>query len=358
MKAVILAAGKATRLRPVTLTMPKALVPVANKTLIGYAFDVLKAAGFNDIGIVVNELESPIPQTLGDGSSLGIHLEYIVQAEQKGLAHAISLCHDFVGNEPFCVFLGDNIFQDNMAALFSNFLNSGAESAIALGEVSDPSRFGIAELNPDGSIARVVEKPKEPKSNLAISGVYLFRTSIFDAISRITPSWRNELEITDAIQRLVDDGHRVDTYKIKGWWVDAGKPDTIVLANQLVLEELPYTPANEDKTQVIGNSTVTHRVILGKNSQVIDSIIRGPVIIGDNVIIRNSYVGPYTALGDNVTIENSEIEASIVMKNCTITNIQGRIDSSLLADNAQLSSSTHMPATHRFVLAENSYVQL
>ncbi|MBI1280369.1 MAG: glucose-1-phosphate thymidylyltransferase [Anaerolineaceae bacterium] len=358
MKAVILAAGKATRLRPVTLTMPKALVPVANKTLIGYAFDVLKAAGFTDIGIVVNELDSPIPQTLGDGSGLGIRLSYIVQAEQKGLAHAIGLCKDFVGDEPFCVFLGDNIFQDKMTPMFENFLSSGAESAIALGEVSDPTRFGIAELNADGSIARVVEKPKEPKSNLAISGVYLFRPSVFDAISRIKPSWRNELEITDAIQQLVDDGHRVNSYKIKGWWVDAGKPDSIVLANQLVLEELPYTPANEDKTQIIGNSTVTHRVILGANSQVIDSVIRGPVIIGDNVTIKNSYVGPYTALGDNVTIENSEVEASIVMKNCTIRNIQGRIDSSLLADNAQLSSAIHMPATHRFVLAENSYVQL
>lgn len=358
MKAVILAAGKATRLRPVTLTMPKALVPVANKTLIGYAFDVLKAAGFDEIGIVVNDLDSPLPQTLGDGAALGIRLQYIVQAEQKGLAHAVSLCRDFVGDDPFCVFLGDNIFQDKMSSMFANFLNSGAESAIALGEVSDPTRFGIAELNDDGSIARVVEKPKEPKSNLAISGVYLFRASIFDAISRIKPSWRNELEITDAIQRLVDDGKRVDSYILKGWWIDAGKPDAIVLANQLVLEELPYTPANEDKTQIIGNSTVTHRVILGKNSQVIDSVVRGPVIIGDNTIIRNSYVGPYTALGDNVTIEGSEIEASIVMKNCTISNIKGRIDSSLLADNAQLSAASHMPATHRFVLAENSYVQL
>ena len=165
-------------------------MPVANKTLIGYAFDVLKAAGFNEIGIVVNELKSPIPQTLGDGSALGIHLQYIVQTEQKGLAHAVSLCQDFVGDEPFCVFLGDNIFQDKMAPLFTNFMNSSAKSAIALGEVSDPTRFGIAELNPDGSIATgLVEKPQVPKSNLAISGVYLFRSSIFDAISKYrTPS--------------------------------------------------------------------------------------------------------------------------------------------------------------------------
>jgi glucose-1-phosphate thymidylyltransferase len=182
MKAVILAAGKATRLRPVTLTMPKALVPVANKTLIGYAIDVLKAAGLRDIGIVVNDLESSIPQALGNGESLGVNLQYIVQEQQLGLAHAVSLCQSFVGDEPFCVFLGDNIFQDKMSSMFAEFVDSDAESAIALGEVTDPRRFGIAELDGD-RIAKVVEKPKEPKSNLAIAGVYLFRASIFDAIS-------------------------------------------------------------------------------------------------------------------------------------------------------------------------------
>ncbi|MCB9453204.1 MAG: glucose-1-phosphate thymidylyltransferase [Anaerolineaceae bacterium] len=357
MKAVILAAGKATRLRPVTLTMPKALVPVANKTLIGYAFDVLKRAGLRDIGIVVNDLDSAIPQTLGNGAGLGINLEYIVQEEQLGLAHAVSLCKDFIGDDPFCLFLGDNIFQDKMDALFSDFLASGAEASVALGEVSDPTRYGIAELE-DGRIARVVEKPKEPKSNLAIAGVYLFRPSIFDAISRIKPSWRNELEITDAIQTVIDDGHRVTSYTLQGWWIDAGKPDAIVLANQLVLEELPYTPALEDKTRIQGNSEVSHRVLIGENSQIIDSVVRGPVIIGNNTIVRNSYIGPYTSVGDNVLIEGSEIEASIVMKNCVIRNIPGRIDSSLLADNAQVTAAQHMPAARRFVLAENSYVQL
>jgi len=356
MKAVILAAGKATRLRPVTLTMPKALVPVANKTLVGYAIDVLKAAGLHDIGLVVNELESPIPQALGNGESLGVNLEYIVQEQQLGLAHAVGLCRAFVGDEPFCVFLGDNIFQDKMSALFAEFVDSDAQSAIALGEVTDPTRFGIAELDGD-RIARVVEKPKEPKSNLAIAGVYLFRPSIFDAISRIKPSWRNELEITDAIQTLISDGERVRPYILRGWWIDAGKPDAIILANQLVLEELPYTPALEDD-RIQGKSEVSHRVILGENSQVIDSVIRGPVIIGDNTIVRNSYIGPYTSLGDNVLVEGSEIEASIVMKNCVIRNIPGRIDSSLLADYAQVQAAAHLPAAHRFILAENSYVQL
>lgn len=356
MKAVILAAGQGTRLRPVTLTMPKPLVPVANRWLITYAIDVLKAAGLKDIGIVVNSMKSPIVTKLGKGELLGVNIEYIIQAEQKGLAHAIGLCRDFVGDEPFSVFLGDNIFQDKMTTLLSSFAQSGDEAAIVLGEVSDPTRFGIAEIK-NGKIIRVVEKPKVPPSNLAIAGVYLFRSSIFDAISRIKPSQRNELEITDAIQVLITDDSAVASYQLDGWWIDAGKPGAIVMANQLVLEELPYTPAPENSDQIEGDCDVSHRVIIGKNSKIIDSVVRGPVIIGDNTIIKNSYVGPYTALGDNVVIEGSEIEASIVMKNCEIRNIQGRIDRSLLADNARVTSATHMPDAHRFILAENSYVQ-
>ncbi len=357
MKAVILAAGQGTRLRPVTLTMPKPLVPVANKPLIEYAIDVLKNAGLTDIGIVVNDLESSIVHSLGDGTKLGVKLDYIVQAEQKGLAHAIGLCQMFVGDDPFCVYLGDNIFQDKMQATLTGFENSDAEALIGLTEVSDPTRFGIAEIQ-DGRIIRVVEKPKEPPSNLAIAGVYLFRSSIFDAIQQIKPSWRNELEITDAIQVLISSGQHVRAYTIKGWWIDAGKPDSIMRANQLVLGDLAYTPAPSSAQQVSGNSEVSERVLLGEGSQIIDSVIRGPVLIGRNAIIRSSYIGPYTSIGDNVTIENSEVEASIVMQNCVIRNIPGRIDSSLLADNAQVTSASHVPATHRFILAENSYVQL
>ncbi len=356
MKAVILTAGQGTRLRPVTLTMPKSLVPVANRWLIAYAIDVLKLAGLNDIGIVVNSLNSPIVALLRDGKSLGVNIEYIVQEKQKGLAHAIGLCQAFVGDDPFTVFLGDNIFQDKMTALLTSFADSGAEAKIVLGEVPDPTRFGIAKID-QGRIVQVVEKPQDPPSNLAITGVYLFRKSIFDAISRIKPSGRNELEITDAIQVLISDGHPVESYELTGWWIDAGKPDAIIMANQLVLEELPYTPAPENGGQVEGKSEVSHRVLIGHNSRVIDSVIRGPVIIGAGTIIRNSYIGPYTALGDNVVVEGSEIEASIVMKDCEIRNIQGRIDRSLLADSARVTSAPHMPDAHRFVLAENSYVQ-
>ncbi len=356
MKAVILAAGQGTRLRPVTLTMPKPLVPVANRRLIVYAIEVLKTAGLQDIGIVVNSMESPIVEILGNGDNLDVNLEYIVQTEQNGLAHAIGLAQDFVGDEPFSVFLGDNIFQDKMTELLMSFEASDDEASIVLGEVPDPTRFGIAELK-DGKIINVVEKPQDPPSNMAIAGVYLFRKSIFDAIGQIKPSARGELEITDAIDVLIKSGQPVGAYDLKGWWIDAGKPDSIIVANQLVLEELPYTPAPENSDQIEGNCEVSHRVIIGKGSKIIDSVVRGPVIIGDNTIIKNSYIGPYTALGDNVTIENSQIEASIVMKDCEIHNIQGRIDRSLLADNARVSSTHHMPNAHRFVLAENSYVQ-
>ena len=356
MKALILAAGQGTRLRPVTLTMPKSLVPVANRWLINYAMDSLKKAGLTDIGIVVNSMDSPIVANLRDGSMLGVNIEYIVQEKQLGLAHATALCHEFVGEEPFTVFLGDNIFQDKMTALLTSFAGSPNEAAVVLGKVPDPTRFGIAEID-NGNIVRVVEKPQAPPSNLAIAGVYLFRSSIFDAIRRIKPSGRNELEITDAIQVLINDGYPVASYELNGWWIDAGKPDAIIMANQLVLEELPYTPAPENGEQIEGDSDVSHRVLVGRNSKIIDSVIRGPVIIGKDTIIRDSYVGPYTALGDNVVVEGSEIEASIVMKDCEIRNIVGRIDRSLLAENAHVTSATHMPDAHRFVLAENSYVQ-
>jgi glucose-1-phosphate thymidylyltransferase len=357
MKAVILAAGQGTRLRPVTLTMPKPLVPVANKPLIAYAIDVLKLADLNEIAIIVNGLDSPIVRELGDGQAFGIQLDYIVQREQLGLAHAIGMAQAFVGSEPFCVLLGDNIFQDKMTDLLRTFPASDAELAIALIQVPDPTRFGIAEVQ-DGRILRVVEKPKQPPSNLAIAGAYLFRPSIFDAIANIKPSARNELEITDAIQYMVAANHRVRAYELQGWWIDAGKPDSIIQANQLILGDMPYFPAPKDSGMIQGSSEVSPRVRIGEGSQIIDSVVRGPVIIGRNVTVRNSFIGPYTSLGDNVIIENSEIEASIVMKDCSIRQIPGRIDSSLLADNSQVQSADHVPSSHRFILAENSYVQL
>jgi glucose-1-phosphate thymidylyltransferase len=357
MKAIILAAGQGTRLRPVTLTMPKPLVPVANKRLIEYAIDTIKGAGIQEIGIVVNSMESPIVKFFGDGQRLGVKLEYIVQEEQRGLAHAANLCKAFVAGEPFAMFLGDNIFQDKMADLIRNFPNTKADASIVLTEVADPSRFGIAVVN-EGKINRVIEKPKEPPSNLAIVGVYLFRSSIFDAIDKIPPSARGEYEITDAIQQLIDEQKVIEPYRLEGWYIDAGKPEPIILANQLVLEELPWSPAPNDKEMIQGDSEVSHRVIIGENSKIINSVVRGPAIIGSNTLIKDSYIGPYTAIGDNCIIEGSEVEASIVMNDCVIRLIPGRIDRSLLADAAQVVSTQRMPTAYRFVLAENTIVEM
>jgi glucose-1-phosphate thymidylyltransferase len=358
MKAVILCAGKGTRLFPVTLTMPKPLVPVANKPLVKYSIDRLKTMGATEIGLVVNSLDSPIEKQLGDGvATVGVPLTYIAQENPRGLAHAVKLCQPFVGDEPFIVSLGDNIFQDSMRALYSRFIETGAGAAIALKGVPNPSAFGIAEL--DGQkVKRLIEKPKDPPSNLAITGVYVFQPAIFDAIEQIKPSWRNELEITDAIQRVLENGHTVIPYIVEGWWIDAGNADSIILANRLVLEEMPYIPAPTDDPRIQGDSEVLHRVKLGEGTQIIDSIIRGPVIIGDHVTIRDSYIGPYTAIGDNVVIEGSEIEHSIVMTYCEIRNIERRIDASLIADYTKVLRAPAKPTTHRLVLAENSLVQL
>ncbi len=357
MKAIILAAGKGTRLRPVTLTTPKPLVPVANRSLIEYAIEMIKLGGMNEVGIVVNSLDSIVVKRIGDGASLGVNVSYIVQEEQLGLAHAVGLAKDFVGDDPFAMFLGDNIFQDKMGEVFRNFEASDAESVIALGEVNDPTRFGIGEVEGD-RVINLEEKPQNPRSNLAIAGVYLFRpASIFDAISRISPSDRGELEITDALKELVKDGKLVKAHKLTGWWIDAGKPTPIIEANQLVMSDYPYTPPPETNG-IQGDSQVSSHVSLGFNSKIIDSVVRGPVVIGNGVTIKNSYVGPYTSIGDNCTVENSEIEASIVMQNVVIRNVDGRIDSSLLAEGTVVESrKVHVPATHRFVLAENSYVQ-
>lgn len=359
MKSIILAAGKGTRLRPVTLTTPKPLVPVANRALIAYALEMIRGAGMEEVGIVVNSMDSTVVKRIGDGSQLGVKVSYIVQEQQLGLAHAVSLCKDFIGDdEAFAMFLGDNIFQDKMEDLLRNFAASEWEAAIALGEVADPQRFGVARIE-DGRVAELLEKPENPPSNWAVAGVYLFRTqSIFDAISKITPSGRGELEITDAIELVIKSGAPVRAYQLDGWWIDAGKPKPIIEANQLVMSEMPWTPPPESDG-IDENSDVSPRVILGENVQIIGSVIRGPAVIGDNVTIKHSYVGPYTALGDNVTIEGSEIEASIVMRGSVIRNIPGRIDSSLLADNSTVEAALqNVPKAQRFVLAENSVVQV
>lgn len=352
MKAVILAAGQGTRLRPVTLTMPKPLVPVANKRMIEYAIERAKNAGISEVGIVVHTMDSPIVSTYGDGESLGVKLTYIVQHEQLGLAHAVKTARDFVGDDDFAMLLGDNIFEDPMTDLLRGFPASEADATIVLGEVPDPTRFGIAVIE-GGKVQGLVEKPKDPPGNMAIAGVYCFRSSIFEAIDKIQPSARGEYEITDAIQVLVDEGKTVLPYAVQGWWIDAGKHDPIVLANQLVLEGLPYSDPPEAAMQ--GNSEVTHRVVVGENVQIIDSIVRGPVVIGDNTVIRNSYVGPYSAIGSDTLIENAEVDNSIIMNEVTIKDLPVRLDRSVIAHKSNVTGMER--TTARVVLSEYSRVE-
>jgi glucose-1-phosphate thymidylyltransferase len=287
-----------------------------------------------------------------------VHLQYIVQDVQLGLAHAVNLCKDFVGDDPFCMFLGDNIFQDRMGNLLRGFPHSDAEAIIVLGEVSEPTRFGIAEIS-EGRIVRVVEKPKEPPSNLAIAGVYLFRSSIFNSISQISPSWRNELEITDAIQHLSPPENPSDPIYLRaGGLMPASQ---MQLSRRTSLSWVNCRILLRLKTPRRSSGSVTSPRALfwaaTRRSSTVLSAARPSS--ANNVTIRNSFVGPYTSIGDNVVVENSEIDASIVMKDCVIRNIPGRIDSSLLADNSEVTSSaTRVPSVHRFILAENSYVQL
>ncbi|NOG48354.1 MAG: NTP transferase domain-containing protein [Chloroflexi bacterium] len=334
--------------------MPKPMVPVANKPLIEYAVDLLKAAGVHDIGIIVNS-PGVADADVGRRHEAARPPRIPVQAEQKGLAHACSLAADFVGDEPFAMLLGDNIFQDQMTQMLTDFNASDAEAAIALGEVAgpDPLKRG-SQRRPYPTRGRKAEGSAEQPR-------YQRRVPVPPVDLRLrsaeSPSWRNELEITDAIQDLLTHNKKVSYYTIKGWWIDAGKPDAIVRANQLVMGDMPYSPPPEGDT--IENSEVSARVLIGEGSHIINSTVRGPVVIGAGVTIKDSYVGPYTAIGDNVTLEHAEIEASIVMKDCTLRGIDGRIDSSLMADGSVvLSSGRSMPRVHRFILAENSYIQL
>ncbi len=356
MKAIILAAGVGSRLRPVTFTTPKPLVPVANRPLITYPIDMMKGGGMDEVGIVVSGMDSPLVGRLGDGSDLGVKITWLIQEEQLGLAHAVNTGRAFVGDEPFAMFLGDNLFQDKMQDWIGNFATSDWDAAIALGEVPDPTRFGIAKIE-DGAVTELVEKPANPPSKWAIAGVYLFRPSIFGAIDKIEPSARGEYEITDAIQVLANEGKKVQPYMVNGWWIDAGKPVPIIQANQLVMGEMPFIPAPENHPGIDDSSMVSTQVRLGDNVKITNSIVRGPATIGDNVEIINSFVGPYSALNDGVKVENSEIESSIVMKNTVIRDVPGRIEDSLIGEDAILEGATR-PGTTRVVLADKSYMRL
>ena len=352
MKGLILCGGTGSRLRPLTYTGAKQLLPVANKSILFYALEALRDAGVSDIGIIVGETEPEIRRAVRDGSRWGAKLTFIAQQAPLGLAHAVLTAEDFIGEEPFVMFLGDNLIRDGVAGFVKQYEESRPNSLILLSKVKNPQRFGVAELE-EGRVVRLVEKPKEPKSDLALVGVYIFDRHIFTAARDIKPSWRNELEITDAIQRLVETGYTVEPHLVNGWWKDTGKPEDLLEANRLILEEL----RGEVKGNVAEDCRLTGQVRIEVGTRVQGSTIRGPVVIGQNCTIINSYIGPFTSIGHGVTVLNSELECSIVMDDINIADVPARIDESLIGRNVRISGGKTKPLGVRLVLGDNSQVE-
>ncbi len=351
MKGLILSGGKGTRLRPLTYTQAKQLVPVANKPVLFYGIEALKAAGIDEIGIIVGDTKEEIKQTTGNGARWGINIRYIEQEAPLGLAHAVKISEDFLKEEPFVMYLGDNILKSGITSLVEEFKEKKPNALILLTEVPNPQMFGVAELEGE-RVVRLVEKPKNPASNLALVGVYMFDFHIFEAVKAIKPSWRNELEITDAIQYLVEHGYEVQPHLVTGWWKDTGKIEDILDANRLILE----TIAEDIRGEVDEASRINGQVVIEKGVVVRNSIIRGPAIIGANSEILDSYIGPFTSIQNNCRIVQTEIEHSIVLERSEIVEVGSRIDESLIGREVKIFKCPPKPSAFRFMVGDKSEI--
>jgi glucose-1-phosphate thymidylyltransferase len=351
MKGLVLSGGKGSRLRPLTYTRAKQLVPVANKPVLFYGIEALVAAGVKDIGIVVGDTREEIRAAVGDGSRWGASVTYIEQDAPLGLAHAVLISEGFLGHDPFVMYLGDNLLNKGITPFVEEFVRNRPAAQILLTRVSDPQMFGVAELQGD-NVVRLVEKPKVPKSDLALVGVYMFGPEVFDSVKQITPSFRNELEITDAIQNLIDRGCVVRPHLVEGWWKDTGKLDDMLEANRLILETLErrVDGSVDDTSQVEG------KVVLEAGAKIVGSVIRGPVIIGSNAKIERSYVGPFTSIMNDVTVRGSEIEHSIVLEGSVLSELSNRVIDSLIGRNVRIIRQPVKPSAYRFMLGDNSEV--
>jgi len=353
-KGLILSGGKGTRLYPLTYTRAKQLIPVANKPVLFRVIEAIRDAGITEIGIVVGDTAEEVKTAVGRGGRWGIQVTYIYQDQPLGLAHAVKVSQDFLEDDPFVMFLGDNVIQGGITDLVRQFQESDWNAQIVLTRVDHPEQYGVAELNEEGQIVRLIEKPKDPPSDLALVGIYMFDHHIHQAVAEIKPSWRGELEITDAIQWLVDHGYKVYPYVHRGWWIDTGRPGDILEANSLVLEELePVVEGYVDR-----DSEVDSRVTVEKGAEIINSVIRGPTIIGRRSRIVNSYIGPFTSIYHDVVIENSEIERSIVLEHSIIRDIPARIQDSLIGRNVTLNRSPMKPKAFKMNLGDYSQVGL
>jgi glucose-1-phosphate thymidylyltransferase len=353
MKALVLSGGSGTRLRPITHTSAKQLVPVANKPVLFYGLEDIAEAGVTDVGIIVGDTAPAIEAAVGDGSQFGLNVTYIRQDAPRGLAHAVLIAREFLGDDDFIMYLGDNFIVGGITGLVREFAAARPHAQIMLQQVSDPRSFGVAELDELGRVKNLVEKPKEPKSDLALVGVYLFTAAVHEAVASLKPSWRGELEITEAIQWLLDHGRTVNSTTITGYWKDTGNVTDMLEVNRLVLESIE--PRIDG--QVDDNCEIIGRVVIEAGALVLNSRIVGPAIIGGGTKVVGSYIGPFTAIDDSCLVQDSEIEYSIVLSNASIKGVR-RIEASLIGHYADVTPAPRVPRAHRLVLGDHSKVQI
>ena len=351
LKALILSGGKGTRLRPLTYTGAKQLVPLANKPVLFYVIEDIVAAGITDIGVVVGDTADQIRKAVGDGTDFGARITFIDQDRPAGLAHAVKIARDFLSDDKFVMYLGDNFIQGGIAGFVDEFRDSSANARVLLYKVPNPEQFGVAEIE-DDRIVGLEEKPRIPRSDLALVGIYLFDSHIHQAVDSIAPSWRGELEITDAISWLVDHGFDVRPQELTGWWIDTGKMEDMLDANRLVLQDI----ARDISGIVAEDCTIQGNVVVSPGATIIGSTLRGPLIIGPGTRIENSYVGPFSAIGADCLIRQSEIQHSIVMERTKIIDVPNRIEDSLIGRDVELTRSTSKPVAYKMMLGDHSRV--
>jgi glucose-1-phosphate thymidylyltransferase len=359
LKGLILSGGKGTRLRPITHTSAKQLVPVANKPVLFYGIEAMAEAGIEEVGIIIAPDTGPeIEQAAGDGSRFGVRITYIVQDEPLGLAHAVLTAEEFLGEHPFVMYLGDNLLQGGISDLVAAFREHSPDALILLTPVPDPENFGVAELAPAppgevGRVVRLVEKPSQPATDLALVGVYMFTSHIHAAARAIQPSSRGELEITDAIQHLVDSGRRVEPHIVRGWWKDTGRLEDMLEANRLILDNLVGSQEGE-----LVDSQVDGRVAVAPGARLERTTVRGPAIIGAGARLSDCYIGPYTAIGEGCTVSGAEVEHSILLAGSSVCDLDGRMESSLLGRNVTVRRGERQPKAYRFMVGDNSDISI
>lgn len=358
MKALITSGGKGTRLRPITHTSNKHLIPIANKPMIHFAIEAVAGAGIKEIGIVYNpDTGDEIKKALGTGSQWGVNFTFILQESPAGLAHVIKVAQDFLGKDPFVFYLGDNVVVGGIKRFIDDFEREKSNCHLVLSKVHDPERFGVPDIK-DGKILGVEEKPKKPKSQYAVTGIYIYDATVFEAVNNIKPSARGELEISDAHDYLIQNGYKIGYSEITGWWKDTGKPEDLLEANRLTLDRIIGDGDPVIDGEVDDDSDIAGKVIIEKGARIINSSIRGPVIIGENTVIENSYIGPFTSIYYDCYIKDSEVEYSIILEKCKIIDADIRIERSLLGREAEIIKCKTKPRTQKFIIGDQSIVEL